>query len=462
MSIRNLDINTYPQLFNVSLQNKHKFGEVNTDFALIYKILELIPKHKFKDRNLKWLDPCCGSGYFSIVLYKLLDKHIPILDDNERHTHIITKMMYMIEINPEHIPVLRSLFGENANINCINFLYTTGSYDMIIGNPPFNSNGLVKVPTNTKSSKKYDGTSIWQKSIKKSIESLKGGSGYLTFITPSIWMKVDHPMYQYMTQYNIKKIHTMTNTETNKAFHGQAQTPTCYFTLVKMKTHKYPLYRPIPIYDKSVKKYVKCEFHTNGNFISLPLFAQSIIQRTLFLADTYGSINVIKTSMRPDYKGLSVKEESDTEHPFPNISTCILNDLQPQLVINYSNKKCVYANQSKLVLAHKMYGFPYYDVSGVYGISNRDNYVILNKTPEDFVKLQQFFSTKFALYIFEATRYRMKYLEKYIFEMIPDITVISDFPTIINDETIATYFSLSNTEIKAIQNHTKRAYKKIN
>ena len=46
MSIRNLDINTYPQLFNVSLQNKHKFGEVNTDFALITKIFEIIPKHK--------------------------------------------------------------------------------------------------------------------------------------------------------------------------------------------------------------------------------------------------------------------------------------------------------------------------------------------------------------------------------------------------------------------------------
>jgi hypothetical protein len=120
----------------------------------------------------------------------------------------------------------------------------------------------------------------------------------------------------------------------------------------------------------------------------------------------------------------------------------------------------VHANQPKLVLAHKMYGFPYYDVSGVYGISNRDNYVILNKTPEDFVKLQQFFSTKFALYIFEATRYRMKYLEKYIFNMIPDITVIPDFPSDINDETIAMYFSLSNTEIKAIQNHTKKAYKR--
>jgi hypothetical protein len=109
-----------------------------------------------------------------------------------------------------------------------------------------------------------------------------------------------------------------------------------------------------------------------------------------------------------------------------------------------------------------MYGFPCLDYNGFYGISNRDNYVILNKTPEDFVKLQQFFSTKFALYIFEATRYRMKYLEKYIFNMIPDITVIPDFPSDINDETIAMYFSLSNTEIKAIQSHTKKAYKKIN
>jgi len=459
MSIRSFDINTYQQLFNVSLQNKHKYGEVNTDFALITKILSLIPKHKFKDPKLRWLDPCCGCGYFSIILYKLLYKHLPILDNDERHNHIITNMMFMIEINPEHIPVLKEIFGENANIKCIDFLETTGNYDMIIGNPPFNSDGVVKVPTNTKSSKKSDGNAIWQKFIKKSIDSLKGGSGYLTFITPSIWMKVDHPMYQYMIQYNIKKIHTMTNTETNKIFHGQAQTPTCYFTMVKMKTRKYPLYRPIPIYDKSVKKYVKCELRVGENFVSLPLFAQSIIQRTLFLVDTYGSINVAKTSMRPDYKGLSVKKEPDKEHPFPNISTCILNDLQPQLVINYSNKECVYANQPKLVLAHKMYGFPYYDASGTYGISNRDNYVILNKTSEEFIKLKQFFSTKFALYLFEATRYRMKYLEKYIFNMIPDINIIPDFPSDINDETIASYFSLSYTEVKAIQNHTKKAYK---
>ena len=89
MSIRTINLATYKQLFNVSLQNKNKYGEVNTDFSLVSQILQLIPKHKFKDPKLKWLDPCCGSGYFSMVLYKLLFENLPIKDEEEKHNHII-------------------------------------------------------------------------------------------------------------------------------------------------------------------------------------------------------------------------------------------------------------------------------------------------------------------------------------------------------------------------------------
>lgn len=460
MSIKTIDINQYPQFFNVSLQNKHKYGEINTDFKLANQILQLIPDDKFKNPKLRWLDPCCGCGYFSIALYKKLFKHLPIDNKEEKHNHIINEMLWMIEINNEHIPVLKEIFGENANIINADFLTTIGKYDIIFGNPPFNTKGQVKVPTNVKISKKSDGASIWQQFIKHSIHCLKG-NGYLTFITPSIWMKHDHPMYQYMLQYNIKKIHTMNNTETNKAFHGHAQTPTCYFTILNRKSHKCPFYKPISIYDKSLSKYVTFNPQIGDTSISLPLFAQTILQRLCFLVEEYSHIKVIKTNMRPDYKGLSLTSAADIEHVFPNISTCKLNDLQPTLVINYSNKKCVHADQPKLVLAHKMYGFPYYDISGVYGISNRDNYVILNKTPEEFKQLKSFFSTKFALYIFEATRYRMKYLEKYIFEMIPDITTIPHFPTEINDNTLNKYFRLLPSEIQSIQNHTKKDYKQF-
>ena len=44
----------------------------------------------------------------------------------------------------------------------------------------------------------------------------------------------------------------------------------------------------------------------------------------------------------------------------------------------------------------------------------------------------------------------MKYLEKYVFEMIPDITKLEDFPRIINDETLAEYFQLTSLERNAI------------
>ena len=121
--------------------------------------------------------------------------------------------------------------------------------------------------------------------------------------------------------------------------------------------------------------------------------------------------------MRPGYKGLKLSPILRKDTSYPNIKTCKLNYLQPQLVINYSNIPCSYYSQPKLVLAHKMYGFPYLDYSGIFGISNRDNYVILNKSYEDFTKLHKFLSTKFIRTIFESTRYRMSYLEKYIFDI---------------------------------------------
>ena len=55
----------------------------------------------------------------------------------------------------------------------------------------------------------------------------------------------------------------------------------------------------------------------------------------------------------------------------------------------------------------------------------------------------------------------MKYLEKYIFEMIPNIANIPDFPIVINDDTLADFFQLSKVEIQAIENHTKKEYKQF-
>ena len=439
MSIYDINIKTYKQDFTITEGNKQINGEVHTDFKVINQMLDLIPNKCFKDPTLKWLDPCAGRGYFCMILYKRLFKALKESFPNvvERHNHITSNMIFMIELNSTFIPLLKNIFGENCNIYNLDFLIfqKKNSFDIIIGNPPYNSKGKA----------------IWTFFIDKSLSVLRD-KGLMNFIVPSIWMKNDHPYYTKLLKFNIKKIYTLTNTETNKLFHGNAQTPTCYFLLQKTRQHK-P--QSIKIFDKTYNNYTK--FITSS--ISIPLFGISIINKLQSFVKKAGAhIIVKKTNMRPGYKDLILGPSLNGNTGYPNIKSCILNGLKPQLVVNFSNIKCEYCGVPKLVLAHKMYGFPYPDLGGLFGISNRDNYVILNKTKEEFIKLHQFLSTKFIITMFEATRYRMKYLERYIFEMLPDITKLTDFPEEINDETLFNYFELDEMERNLINTFHKKRY----
>ena len=102
---------------------------------------------------------------------------------------------------------------------------------------------------------------------------------------------------------------------------------------------------------------------------------------------------------------------------------------------------------------NKRLPIPYYDKEGKYGISNRDNYVIINKKEEDFLLLFNFLSTKIIMKLFDATRYRMGYLERYIFELIPDITQIKDIPTEIDNLSISKLFGFTPMERKYLINN---------
>lgn len=454
MSVFSLQLQNNTNPIPASNENKLKYGEVITPLDFAEKILDLLPKKVFQNPNLKWLDPCVGTGNFCMVLYKKLFQNLSakIKEPKKRHRHIIQNMIYMVELNEEHLSGLYDLFGENANITCMDYLELTNQkFDIIIGNPPFNVDGAKKVPTNKNSSKKNDGKAIWMNFVENSIYNLND-NGYLAMITPSIWMKQDHALFSKMKKWGeIIKLHSLTNTETNHIFLKQAQTPTCYFVLHKNNKIK------IKTYDNCKKDYLLCDIN-----LSIPLKYPGIISKILTYVSKVGNIPVIKTSMRPDYKGLTVTSRCDKEHTFKNISTCVLNGLQPELVVNYSNKPCHYSGKKKLVLAHKMYGFPFYDQKGEYGISNRDNYVLLGYSDKEFEQLKQFLSTKLALLIFETTRYRMKYLERYAFEYIPDITKLNDFPEIITNETVNNYFKLDKMERNEVAHITNREYNLIN
>ena len=425
-------------------QNKEKLGEVQTDFSLIRMMLDLIPGEKWCDPSLVWLDPACGRGNFMISIYNRLFFSLePLIpDDLIRKQHIIENMLYMVEINGDHIPYLTQVFGEKANIIHADYLswIPNNSFDIIVGNPPFNINGTIKVPTNSKLNKKYDGKTIWPAFVRHSLQFLKE-NGNLLMITPCIWMKPDKAnIYPLLTSMNLNKIHCFSNTESNKIFHGNAQTPTCFFLLTKE-----PCSGIISLYDRCVERYLPYYLREGT---PIPVFGASIFAKLQPYLVKVGHPNVIKTSMPPKRALLSKTKTNDCS--YCNVRTCIIQNKSPSLVFEYSNIPLAYYSEPKLILAHKMYGFPYYDKTGEYGISRRDNYVILKLSNEENEQWKEFLSTKFALYLFEGTRYRMKYLEKYVFELIPDITKLDDFPEIITDETIADYFQLSERERKCI------------
>jgi hypothetical protein len=452
MTLCNLDIKEFTQSFEVSNEDKLEYGEIYSPFSLIEDMLDLFDNQIFLDKNAKWLDPGAGTGYFSMRLFSRLDEGLKeaISDKEERFNHIIKNMIYMVEIKESNIAVLRNVFGEDANIINTDFLSmnTNLTFDYVIGNPPYNSHGMKKVPTDTKKDKKNDGKTVWTSFIKQSISLLKP-LGKLCFIVPSIWMKPDKArMYHYLLSYKIDKLHCLSNTETNRKFKGKAQTPTCYFLLSKEKTDY-----NIDIFDKDRQEYVSYDF-TIGE--PIPVFGHSVIKKLRSYMLLAKPIAVLKTNL--PRKNSKLSDTKSKSYPYSNIRTCIIENLQPKLIINYSNTPQAFSGKSKLVLAHKMYGFPYFDESGTFGISNRDNYVICDRTKDDMEMLKAFFSTKTALYLFESTRYRMKYLEKYAFELIPDITQLADFPNTIDDDTIADYFGFDELERQSIKALHRKDY----
>lgn len=426
-----INYNTINENLSVDQNKKEIYGEINTPFSFIEEMYDALPQHLFKDPNLHWLDAGAGSGNFSIVLYYRLMKGLveSIEDPQLRSKHILKNMLFMVEINKYNIEILQKVFGKEANIYYGDFLQLSLNEsfpipNVIVGNPPFNVNGLAKVPTNSKRSKKSDGQTSWVHFVRQSLSIVPPG-GYLNIIIPSIWMKPDkEKIYDLLTGYKIHKIKCLSNSETNKLFSYGAQTPTCYFALEKVKSNG-----EITIYDGCQRDFIKIKINKN---MPIALNGWSILQKILPFCEKYGRLSEIikKTNMPPIKSNLSITQHS-VSHPYVNVHSCHIKGDAPELQLRYSNIELPFANQPKIIMAHKMYGFPYIDLDGKYGISNRDNYVILNKSHEEMLKLQQGLNNKLILFVMTTTRYRMKYLEKYAFYYIPDfskmINVESDF-----------------------------------
>lgn len=412
--------NDYKNIF------KQEFSEVFTPYKIAKEMIELIPQEKLINKNIKYLDAGCGCGNLSIVLYKYIYTNLNIT--NNRREYILNNMIYLLEVNDKRIENIKTILP-CKNIIHIDFLkYKKENYfDIVISNPPF-------IITN-KDSK----NTIWPFFLRKCIDCLKD-NGLLCILIPSLWMKPEHEMYNYITNYKIHKIKCFKNNEANNLFDGNARTPICYMLIEKKSSDNI-----IEIFNNNTNNYKPFKL----NNIPIPMYHVDLINHLYTYVNKYGSLkNIIYKTNCPSKK-VKFNNCYNNIFKFENIKTCIIKKDKPELIINYSDTKLKYFDKRKVILANKMYGIPYYDKDKKYGISSRDNYVYIDEDDIKCRKIYSYLKTKLIIFLYETTRYRMCYLEKYVFEFIPNILNIPIYE--INDENIYKLFNISESEIKNIE-----------
>lgn len=427
---------------------KEVYGQVDTPECIISSMFDLLPKELLCNETLKWLDPGCGTGVFSKYILDRLSTTFNKSSDN-----ILKENIYMVEYNIYHLSHLRELFGSNMNFTNQDYLlYEPGfKFDVIIGNPPYNSNHLKVIPqhrpisnTSTFDSKWIP---IWHSFLHKSLELLNDG-GYLCFIIPTTWMRPDKAeIYNLLTQYKIHKLHTLNSYEVYKIFNKKAQIPCTYFLLEKIPTDGI-----IPVFDKDVNDYVHFPISTPNT--PIPLTHVNILNKITRFTELYGNLGkYLLVTPLPSRKLKFSNDHSDI-YKYCNIHTCVIKHGKPEFKYKWSsNPGCFhYKGLPKLILAHSVYGFPYLDRAGTFGVCNRDKFIFMGEL--GFLQaLEQLLSLKSIMVLYSSTQYRMRFLDKSIFILLPDISKLPNFDySMISDDYIFSYFQFTEHEQSIIKN----------
>ena len=429
---------------------KVKYGEVLSPESLVNEMLNMLPEEVFDSSGL-WIDPGAGRGIFGKTVI-------------ERLGYGAGKVK-MVEINKDNVDYLKSLFkGEGeSDVMWGDYLSMDAAcfdreIDVIIGNPPFNSGGIKKVPANKKSDKKKDGLTCWVGFVRKSMELLRDG-GYLCMITPAIWLKPDKAgIYDLLCWENtLLKMRGYSCVDANKIFNYSCQTPVVLFVVKKGGGVGSEVGSGV---ERVVSCYDKFFLGGVGGWVDyklvygepIPMMGHYIFNK--ILRDVYGGVGlgerlkVYKTNMPP--KKAIIKRKKEAPCFYSNIKTCLLNGYAGDagdLVIEYSDIPLAFFGVPKIIMAHKRLGCPVMDHGGNFGLSTRDNYVITvdDYTIEELDTIYRFLNTRLVKFLFECVKYRMNYLEKYVFQLLPDITKLVGFPKkdLITDLSVEEYFNVN-------------------
>jgi len=438
-------------------KERQKNGEVFTPLNIVDDMLASLPTSVWSNPNLKWLDPANGIGNFPIKAifgekgkYVGLDAGLQekIPDRKKRLTHIIERMIYMIDINTNNNALCATLFKiicptANPNIETIDekdgFLSMkpmffgdskVTEFDIIFGNPPYQS-GAVKGKTSQKTQKarKKEGLdlkshrNLWIPFLKKILttEILKP-DGYLLFITPITWFRPESTgIHNLMLSHQIHHLRIIFVTDFQKFFNGKGSISVAHYCLQKCRATKETLI--IDRYDKhETLKLTEGSIIISGH--------NQLYQKIMSKCGDF--------QQSPDYKTNSLKDCTAGEHK--QIYRIDMHDR-----IKYVKTKAVHPDQTtpKILVYGNHWPRIYYDKKGMYGvIGQHQNYF----TGQKLNRLRVFLETKLAALLLKNIKYEQEFICP---RFLPDIR---NLPLdVINDTTLAEYFRFTKEERNIIE-----------
>lgn len=420
---------------------KEKFGEVFTPVSLILEMLALVPPETWKNKNLKWLDPANGIGNFMVIVYYKLLRELAsqFKTQSECSVHIIENMLYMNELNAKNVEIAKHLFktidpnARTTNIYKSDFLKPSAmdnskiQYDIIIGNPPYNIEGIRSNARKKTGNEK----SIYKDFIEKSLELLNP-HGLLLFLTPNSWVRnPEFVLYK-------APMHYYKNIPINDAFRifgrKSAQISLCYFLVEKTDSKLIS-----KIYDKCLNSWIAYDIQKNRY---IPFEAISIQKKMMELSNKFGSLfKYLKKYYKKEK--IPIIDSISGKYPISQINN---KKIQP---IQYSANYDCKIDGEKIILSGTSYGYPLYDKYGVLQNNAYRGFVFMGvESSSDMKLLQSFLISPFVMYMYSITRTHQKYIDERVFSILPDITKMRGF----NVSTMYKSFGLTKKEIMCIEN----------
>lgn len=156
----------------LGFKGRPSIGEVQTPNELAQEIINKLPEEIFISDKTTFLDPCFGSGTFLKVITKKLREY-GHSDEN------INSRLFGVEKSIRFINIVGKVVNIKPTLIHANFLeynFKNMKFDVIIGNPPFQTPGAKS------NHKKY-----WVEFLLKG-RTLTTPQGYLSFVTPSSYI----------------------------------------------------------------------------------------------------------------------------------------------------------------------------------------------------------------------------------------------------------------------------------